>query len=87
MRTIEYEGMEFAYDERCILSFKWQKDMNSTDGERNNRAIERLFAGRDEEYADMLCGNEDHEDMDTSLQAMGQLVKLCVEDMGRTAKN
>ena len=87
MRTIEYEGMEFEYDERCILSFKWQKAMNSNDGAKNNLAIEQLFAGRDEEYADMLCENGDPEQLDTALDAMAQLVKLCVEAMGRKAKN
>ena len=79
--------MKFEYDERCILSFKWQKAMNSQDGARNNWAIEQLFAGRDEEYADMLCENAEAGEIDTALDGMAELIKLAVEDMGRKAKN
>lgn len=85
MRTIEYKGMEFEYDERCPKSWKWQKAVNSGDEARIMVAVERLLCGRDEEYADMLCGNEDPEDLDTSGAEMGGLIQAIVEDCN--AKN
>lgn len=87
MRAIEHKGMSFEYDERCIVSYKWQKAMNSQDPGRTTRALEQLFCGRDEEYADMLCGNDDHDDLDTSMGDMTELLSAVLEDMGRTAKN
>ena len=87
MRTIEFQGHDIAYDERCMKSYKWQKAMNSGDAERSTRAVERLFCGRDEEYADLLCGNADTEDLDSSMDVMGELLAAVIEDMEQTAKN
>ena len=87
MRTIEFQGHEIAYDERCMLSYKWQKAMNSGDAERSSRAIERLFLGHDEEYADLLCGNDDADELDSSMDVMGELLAAVLDDMGQKAKN
>lgn len=87
MRTIEHKGIKVEYDERCTLSYKWQKAMNSQDPGKTTRALERLFCGRDEEYADQLCGNSDPDDLDTSMDAMTELLAAVLEDMGRTVKN
>ena len=86
MRTIEFQGVTVEYDERCIMSYKWQKAANSGDSARSTRAVERLFAGRDEEYADALSDSGDDE-MDNSMDKMGQLLQAVMEDMGRVAKN
>ena len=55
MRTIEFRGIEVTYDERCTLSWKWQKAVASQDPKRSIGAVEALLCGRDEEYADLLC--------------------------------
>lgn len=86
MRTIEFEGIKAEYDERCIMSYKWQKAVNSGDSARSTRAIEQLFAGRDEEYADALSDSGD-EELDNAMDKMGQLLQAIMEDMGRIAKN
>lgn len=80
MRTIEYKGIEVTYDERVLKSWKWQKAVASGDNARMLGAMERLLCGRDEEYADALCGNEDSDDLDTSADAMQELVAAVIED-------
>lgn len=85
MRTIEFRGIEVTYDERCTLSWKWQKAVASGDQSRAVRAMEKLLCGRDEEYADLLCGNDDPEAPDTSAEAMQELVAACLSDAN--AKN
>lgn len=85
MRTIEFKGIEVEYDEKCLLSWKWQKAVASGDQSRAVRAMERLLCGRDEEYADLLCGNDDPEAPDTSAEAMQELVAACLSDAN--AKN
>lgn len=82
MRTIEFEGAEFEYDERCVKSWKWQKAINSNDSTRVMGAVERLLCGRDEEYADILCGNEDPDDLDTSFDKLCELAKACTQEAG-----
>jgi len=86
MRTIKFEDKEFEYDERCIMSYKWQKAANCGDPSRSTRAVEQLFAGRDEEYAEALSDSGDA-DMDNAMDKMGQLMQAIMEDMGRIAKN
>ena len=86
MRTIEFNGIKVTYDERCTLSWKWQKAVASGDPARGTHAIEQLLCGRDEEYADLLCGNDDADGLDTSANAMQELVAACVADMA-AAKN
>ena len=85
MRTIEFKGIEVEYDEKCLLSWKWQKAVASGDQARAIGAMEKLLCGRDEEYADMLCGNDDPEAPDTSAEAMQELVAACLSDAN--AKN
>jgi hypothetical protein len=85
MRTIEFEGIEVTYDDRVTRSWKWQKAAASGDQSRMLEAMEKLFCGRDEEYADALCGNDDPDDLDTSADAMQRLVVAVLEDAN--AKN
>lgn len=87
MRTIEFHGVKIEYDERCPLSWKWQKAVGSGDQVRMVRAIEQLLCGRDEEYADALCDNGDTEAPDTSFDLMIELIGKVTEDMGGKAKN
>ena len=85
MRTIEFKGVTIEYDERVLKSWKWQKAAASGDMARILGAMERLLCGRDEEYADLLCGNEDPDDLDTAADAMQGLVTAVLEDAN--AKN
>lgn len=82
MRTIEFEGAEFDYDERCVKSWKWQKALSSNDSTRVIGAVERLFTGRDEEYADVLCGNDDPDGLDTSFEKLTELAMACIQEAG-----
>lgn len=86
MRTIEFQGIEVEYDDRCARSWKWQKAIASGDESRAIRAVEQLLCGRDEEYADALCGNDDPDAPDTSAQTMQDLIAACVNDLN-DAKN
>lgn len=84
MRTIEFRGIKVTYDERCTLSWKWQKAVASQDPARSIRAVESLLCGRDEEYADLLCGNDDHDAPDTAADAMSELIAACIADMNES---
>lgn len=86
MRQIEFQGVEIEYDERCTKSWKWQKAVASGDPARSLHAVEQLLCGRDEEYADMLCGNDDPEAPDTSAEVMQELIAACIADLD-AAKN
>lgn len=77
MRKIKFRGMEFEYNERCTKSYKWQKKVASGDTSRGIAAIEELFDGRDEEYADMMGDDAD---------AMQDLIAAVVADSNE-AKN
>ena len=97
MRTIEFRGIAVEYDERCPMSYRWQKAVNSGDPERSSKAIERLFAGKDEyisyaigadepmSYEDWLADDGDW--LDESMDAMTDLLAAVIDDMGQTAKN
>lgn len=86
MVTTTYNGVEITYDERCFHSYKLTKAFMSGDERRVSWALERIFCGRDEEYADALCGNEDPEALDSSLEVMMDLVAHLKEG-DRPAKN
>ena len=86
MRTIEFRGIEVEYDERCTKSWKWQKAVASGDMPRIIKAVERLLCGRDEEYADLLSGNDDPDSPDESADAMQELIGACIADLSK-AKN
>ena len=86
LREIEFDGIKVQYDERCILSWKWQKAINSGIPARSVKAVEQLFAGRDEEYAEALSTSEDPE-LDDAAEKMSELIAAVTEDMGRKAKN
>lgn len=77
MRTIEFRGIEFEYDDHCTKSYKWQKKALSGDMGRALTAIEDLFAGRDEEYAEKLGDDA---------EAMQELIASVVADTNE-AKN
>ena len=88
MRTIAYKGREFAYDDSVTKSWKWQKAVASGDVTRSINAIERLFCGRSDEYADVLSGNEPGSDeLDSSMDDMQGLMQAIMEELGGTAKN
>lgn len=92
MRTIEFNGVEVEYDERCNLSWKWQRAVSSGDGARLARAIDRLLLGKSDEVAMRLSGVEDGGDddldvLDDAMQPMVELLGAINEDMGRAAKN
>lgn len=77
MRTVEFEGNKFKYDEKCVKSYKWMKGATSGNLTKLYQCFERLFAGHDEEYADLL---------DDDNEKMQELITKCIEDMGQ-AKN
>ena len=88
MKTIEYMGHEFEYDETVTKSWKWQKAVASGDPARSTRAIERLFCGRDEEYADVLSGiDPDSDELDDAMDKMAGLMAAIMAEIGGTAKN
>lgn len=97
MRTIEFRGVSVEYDERCVMSYRWQKAMNSGDPERSGKAIERLYAGKDEYIAYALSAdkpmsyedwlNDDGDWLDESMDAMADLLAVVIDDMGQAAKN
>lgn len=97
MRTIEFNGIEVKYDEKCNLSWKWQRAVSSGDGARLARAIDRLLLGRSDEIAMLLSGvessvddglgDDDLEVLDESMALMVELLGVINEDMGRKAKN
>ena len=98
MRTIDFKGTSVQYEEKCVMSYRWQKALNSGDEARGLKAIERLFCGRDEYYAyaigtadpmtyeDWLAAGDDVF-LDGSMDGMGELLQAVMEDMGQTAKN
>lgn len=88
MRTIEFKGHEFEYDETCTKSWKWQRAVASGDVARSVGAIDRLLCGRSDEYADVLSGNEGGSDeLDESMDDMTELVQAIMEQLGGTSKN
>lgn len=78
MRTIEYEGQTFEYDETCLLSYRWQKQLTSDDPTKNFRAAERLFCGKDDEVAERLGD---------TMEGVALLMKEILSQNGRAAKN
>ena len=88
MRTIEFKGHEFDYDETVTKSWKWQKAVASGDVARSVGAIDRLLCGRSDEYADVLSGHDPGSDeLDESMDAMTDLVQAIMTELGGTAKN
>ena len=103
MKTILHKGIEVTYDERCLKSYRWQKQMNSGNAQRSSRAISRLLCGRDEYYAyafstkepmayeEWAALDEDALDLlDMSADTMGimtDMLAAIIEDAGQVAKN
>ena len=77
MRTIEFKGHTFEYNEGCTLSYTWQKGVTSGNPQRVFKCFEDLFCGKDEEYSELLGG---------SIDDMAALALACVEDL-QQAKN
>ena len=103
MKTILHKGVEVTYDEQCVNSYRWQKQMNSGNAQRSSRALSRLFCGRDEYYAYAISTKEpmDYEEwaaldedaldlLDGGTDTMGVMAELLdaiTEDVGQAAKN
>ena len=97
MRTIDFNGVTVEYDERCIMSYRWQKAITSGDTDRSIKAFARLLGGKDEYYAYAIGTNDpmSYEEwleagddlLDDSMGVMADLMAAIVEDMGQTAKN
>lgn len=80
LKKIEFEGMEFEYDPKEAGSYRnikriarAQKDMGGFFD-----AFEAIFAGHDDEYAELL-GN--------SFEKLGLLASECINASGAAAKN
>ena len=59
MRTIKFDGQEFEYDETALKDYGVQKGLalGMDNVPRFFRAVEKVFAGKDEEYAEKLGGD------------------------------
>lgn len=80
MREITFKKHKFEYDETCLTSYAFQKGLarGTDDLSGFYVAIEKLFAGRDVEYSEVLGG---------SVEAIGDLFRAVLDDAGREAKN
>lgn len=77
IKTIEFEGHVFEYDDAEAKDYRNLKRVmkSATNPSGLFDAMERIFAGKDEEYAEMLGGN---------LEKLGQLAgKVFEESMGK----
>lgn len=68
MRSVEFEGKEYEYDETALKRYRVIKLITRGESEPAGffDALEILFAGRDVEYAEALGGDEQ--------KKMGELV-------------
>ena len=59
MRSIEFEGQTFEYDETSLKDYAVQKalSLGTEDMPRFFRAIERIFTGKDVEYSEAVGGD------------------------------
>ena len=80
MAKFEYKGITVEYDEKYINGYVMAKAMarGMDDMSGFYAALERLYYGRDDEYAEALEFDND---------AMLELVKATFEDAGENAKN
>lgn len=77
MRKIKFNGVAVEYDERCLRSWKWQKELAVGTDVKRFEAIEALLLGKDVEVAEQI-GDD--------MEAMGELIAAIVEDNDK-AKN
>ena len=61
MKTINFEGNAFTYDEAATKKWSVQKglSMGSTDPAKFYEALDKLLAGRSDEYAETLGDDAD----------------------------
>lgn len=80
LRKVTYEGAEFEYDPKEAKSYRNIKRIARAKDDMGGffDAFEAIFAGRDEEYAEIL-GND--------FEKIGGLVSAVVENEGNSAKN
>jgi hypothetical protein len=80
MKTLQYDGMTFEYDERAPKRYSVQKALalGESDPAGFYGALDRIFAGRSDEYAERL--GDDSERMLALLDAVSKAV-------GAKAKN
>ena len=78
MRTFDYDGHEIIYDESVLKDYRTQKVMARGDVAGFFDVLEKLFCGRDEEYADLVGG---------TAESMAPLIQACMEDAGSAVKN
>ena len=80
MATITFEGMEFEYDENSVRKYSVLKAMSNYQENPASvfKAFEIVFAGHDEEYAELL---------DDSIDKMSELFGAVMEQAGEEVKN
>lgn len=80
LKKIAFEDMEFEYDPQEAKSYRNMKRIARAKDDMAGffDAFEAIFAGHDEEYADML-GND--------FTKLGELVSAVVSNEGEPAKN
>lgn len=80
LKKIEFEGHEFEYDPKQAISYRNAKRIAraTSDIEGLFAAFESVFAGKDEEYAELL-GDD--------FEKMGQLITEAMNAESGAAKN
>lgn len=80
MREFEYKGLTVAYDDKFIGGYTMAKAMarGNDDVSGFYGALEKLYDGRDDEYAEHFGWDNDE---------MLALVRATFEDAGEQAKN
>lgn len=80
LKKISYEGHDFEYDPKEVLSYKNVKRLSRAKDDVSAffDVCEAVFAGKDEEYAEIL-GDD--------VEKLGELIGLAASNEGRKAKN
>lgn len=78
LRKFDFEGHEIEYDESVLLDYRCQKVMARGDVNGFFGVLEKLYVGRDEEYADLFGG---------TMEQMTPLIKATIDDAGSAVKN
>lgn len=80
LKKVSYEDMDFEYDPKEATSYRNIKRIARAKDDMTGffDAFEAIFAGRDEEYAELL-GND--------FAKLGELVSLAISNEGDSAKN
>lgn len=80
LKKVSYEGMDFEYDAQEAKSYRNLKRIARAKEDMTGffDAFEAIFAGRDEEYAELL-GND--------FAKLGELVSVAIGNEGEPVKN